>query len=149
MADWVLGLFLGNPPSAYQTSTCPGQMPLALQLGETICLLATLVGAIAAAAVIWRQPWGRLRGRFVRDVTVFTGLDAMTTPLLRQLAERRTPQPASSSRWNQTSATRGLDEVRATGARVMIGDPASVRVLLPILVGWRGLHAEVPVRTPP
>jgi hypothetical protein len=136
VADWVLGLFLGNPPSAYQTNTCPGQMPLALQFGETICLLATLVGAIAAAAVIWRQPWGRLRGRFVRDVTVFTGLDAMTTPLLRQLA--RQERPSRIVVVEPDGDHPGLDEVRATGARVMVGDPTSVRVLLPVLVGWRG-----------
>jgi hypothetical protein len=150
VADWVLGLFVGNPPSAYQTSTCPGQVPLALQLGQTICLLATLVGAIAAAAVVWRQPWGRLRGRFVRDVTVFTGLDAMTTPLLRQLARQE-----RLSRIVIVEADGDhprLEEVRATGARVMIGDPASDRVLLPVLVGWRGctlkclyaLHPDVP-----
>jgi hypothetical protein len=150
VADWVLGLFLGNPPSVYQTSTCPGQVPLALQFGETICLLATLVGAIAATSVIWRGPWGRLRGRFVRDVTVFTGLDAMTTPLLRQLT--RQERPSSIVIVEPDGDHPRLAEVRATGARVMVGDPASDRVLLPILVGWRGctlkclyaLHRDVP-----
>jgi hypothetical protein len=31
-----------------------------------------------------------------------------------------------------------LDDARATGARIMIGDPASDRLLQPVLAGWRG-----------
>ena len=80
---WVLGLYVGQPPSVYQSPACPGQPPLALQLGEIICLGATLLGAVAAAAVLWREPLGRFRSRFVREATVFTGPDALTMPLLR------------------------------------------------------------------
>ena len=76
VAAWVLGLYVGNPPAAYQTPVCPGQPPLALQLGQMICLAATLIGALAVAAVLWREPLGRFRARFVRDAIVFTGLDA-------------------------------------------------------------------------
>ena len=90
---WVLGLYVGNPLAAYQAPVCPGQAPLALQLGQIICLAATLIGALAVAAVLWREPLGRFKARFVRDAIVFTGLDAMTMPLLRKLAE--TGRPAS------------------------------------------------------
>jgi hypothetical protein len=134
---WLLGLYLGNAPTAYgQPGPCPGQPPLALQLGEVVCLGATLVGALAAAAVLWRKPVSRLRARAVRDATVFIGLDAMTLPLLRRLAQTRRPgriiviEPDASHPM--------LDEAAATGARVMIGDPASARLLQPVLAGWRG-----------
>ena len=136
VADWVLQLYVGQPTQVYQTPVCPGQAPLALQLGQVVCLGATLVGALAAAAVLWRQPLGRMRARVARDATVFTGLDAMSMPLLWQLAAAGRPgrivviEPDSSHPL--------LEEARATGARVMIGDPTSRRVLLPVLAGWRG-----------
>lgn len=134
---WLLGLYLGNAPSVYaQPGSCPGQPPLALQLGEVVCLGATLVGALAAAAVLWRKPVSRLLARAVRDATVFTGLDAMTMPLLQRLAQAGHPgriiviEPDGSHPM--------LDEARAVGARIMIGDPASSSVLQPVLAGWRG-----------
>ena len=135
-AAWLLGLYVGNPPSVYGTNTCPGNPPLALQLGETVCLAATLLGAIAAAAVLWRDAFGRLRARFVSDATVFTGLDAMTIPLLYQLAEAG--RPASIVVIEPDSSHSLLDEARATGARILIGQPGSARVLLPVLAGRRG-----------
>jgi hypothetical protein len=72
----------------------------------------------------------------VRDATVFTGLDPMTLPLLQRLAQAGRPgriiviEPDGSHPM--------LGEARATGARVMIGDPASARVLQPVLAGCRG-----------
>ena len=136
VADWVLDLYVGQPTTVYPSHACPGQPPLALQLGQAVCLGATLVGALAAAAVLWRQPVGRMRARVARDATVFTGLDAMTMPLLWRLAGAGRPgriiviEPDGSHPL--------LEEARATGARVMIGDPTSPRVLLPVLAGWRG-----------
>ncbi|MGH3158823.1 MAG: hypothetical protein ACRDNF_19945 [Streptosporangiaceae bacterium] len=135
-AAWLLGLYVGNPPSVYQTNSCPGQQPLALQLAEIICLAATLVGALAAAAVLWRQPVDRLRARLVRDAVIFTGLDAMTFPLLSLLSE--TGRPASIVVIEPDGNHPLLDDARATGARVMIGQPASPRVLLPIIAGGHG-----------
>ena len=133
---WVLGLYVGNPPAAYQTSACPGQPPLALQLGQIICLAATLIGALAVAAVLWREPLGRFKARFVKDATIFTGLDAMSMPLLRELAE--TGRPASIVVIEPDAGHPLLDEARGLGAHVMVGDPASARILLPIIAGWRG-----------
>ena len=132
---WVLGLFVGNPPSVYPSSSCPGQPPLALQAGQAFCLGAILLGALAAA-VLWRQPFDRLRARLVRDATIFTGLDAMTIPLLWRLAE--TSRPASIVVIEPDSGHPLLDEARATGAHVVIGDPASPRMLLPLLASNRG-----------
>lgn len=133
---WLLGLYVGNPPSVYQTNSCPGPPPLALQMAEIICLAATLIGATAVAAVLWREPLGRLRARLVRDAVIFTGLDAMTLPLLQLLAG--TGRPASIVVIEPESGHPLLDDARATGARVMIGQPASRRVLLPIIAGGRG-----------
>jgi len=136
VAAWVLGLYVGNPPAAYQTPVCPGQPPLALQLGQITCLAATLIGALAAAAVLWQQPLGRFKARFVKDATILTGLDALTMPLLRKLAE--TGRPASIVVIEPDAGHPLLDEARSTGAHVMVGDPASARILLPIIAGWRG-----------
>jgi hypothetical protein len=107
-----------------------------LQLGEVVCLGATLVGALAAAAVLWRQPVGHLRARIVRDATVLTGLGVTTVPLLRRLA--RSGRSGRIVVIEPDSGHPLLAEARATGARVMIGDPTSARVLRPVLSGWRG-----------
>jgi len=135
VAGWVLNLYVGNPP-AYPAGGCTGQPPLALQLGGIVCLGATLAGALAVAAVLWRQPLDRLRARLVRDAVIFTGLDAMTVPLLQQLA--RTGRPASIVVIEPDASHPLLDDARATGARVMIGQPALPRVLLPVIAGGRG-----------
>jgi Trk K+ transport system NAD-binding subunit len=136
VAAWVLGLFVGNSPSVYPSKVCPGQPPLALQAGQAICLAAILTGALAAA-VLWRQPLDRLRASFVRGEIVFTGLDSMTIPLLRRLAE--IGRPGSVVVIEPDSAHPLLVEARAAGAHVLIGDPASERVLEPVLVSARGL----------
>ena len=134
---WLLGMYVGNfPSSVYGQATCPGQPPLALQLGEFACLAATMVGAIAAASVLWRKPVSRLRARAVSDATVFIGLDAMTMPVLQQLARAGRPNRIIVIEPDITHPM--LDEARATGARIMIGDPASERMLQPVLAGWRG-----------
>jgi hypothetical protein len=134
---WLLGLYVGNYPLIYgQPGPCPGQPPLALQLGEVVCLGATMVGAIAAASVLWRKPVSRLRARTVSDATVFIGLDAMTMPVLRHLADAGRPNRIIVI--EPDLANPMLDEARATGARIVIGDPASERVLQPVLAGWRG-----------
>jgi hypothetical protein len=140
---WVLSLYVGALEPRYamfvpgsSPTGCPGQLPLALQLGRTICLSATLVGALAAAAVLWRQPIGRLRARLVKDATILTGLDAMTIPLLRRLtsagAENHIVVIEPDGRHPL------LDEARSTGAQVVVADPTSARVLMPMLRGLRG-----------
>lgn len=50
----------------------------------------SLVAGLARAGC---PPVDRLRGRLVRDATIVTGLDSMTIPLLRRLAQ--TSRPAS------------------------------------------------------
>jgi hypothetical protein len=137
VAAWVLNLYVGQLEPLYGSKTaCLIQYPLALQFARTICLGATLVGAAAVAAVLWREPIGRLRARMVRDATVLTGLDAMTLPLLRHLT------PTGRERNIVVIEPDGnhplLDEARGTGAHIMIADPTSARVLRPVLRGWRG-----------
>jgi Trk K+ transport system NAD-binding subunit len=133
----VLGLYVGNPPAAYGNgNVCPGQAPLALQLGQIICLGATLIGAVGAAATLWREPLARIRARFVKDAAIFTGLDSLTMPLLQRLAE--TGRPDRIVVIEPDGSHPLLEEARATGAHVMVGNPTAERILLPIITGWRG-----------
>jgi hypothetical protein len=136
---WILQLYVGQPPNNVYSGggTCPGQPPLALQLGQIDGLGATLIGALALTAALWRQPVQLLRSRFARDATVFTGLDLLTLPLLRQLAESASrPQDIIVIESDETHPL--LDEARSTGARVILGAPSSSRLLRPIIAGWRG-----------
>ena len=135
VVGWMLDLYVGNPPP-YPFGACQLPPSLAFQYGGIISLAATLAGALVVAAVLWREPLGRLRARLVWDVTVLTGLDALTMPLLQRLAQTR--RPTSIVVIEPDSGHALLAEARATGARVMIADPASPRVLLPVLAGRRG-----------
>ena len=137
VAAWVLSLYAGQLEPRYGLQVCPAsRLPLALQLARTVCLGATLAGALAAAAILWRQPVGRIRARLVKDATILTGLDAMTIPLLRHLTsigpEHRVVVIEPDGRHPS------LAEVRATGAQIVAADPTSARVLMPMLRGWRG-----------
>jgi hypothetical protein len=134
---WLLDIYLGQPPPPFAPGVCPGTTPLAMQLGQIVCPGATVIGALAVGAVLWREPVSRLRSRFARDATVFTGLDQLTLPLLRELVEAaRSPRHIIVIEPDDTHAL--LDEARLTGARVIIGKPASPRLLTPIIVGLRG-----------
>ena len=141
---WIIQLYVGQPPSIYQgvspaTSppfACQGPPPLGLQLGQLDGLSATLlIGALAAAAVLWRQPIERLRSRFSRDITVFTGLDLLTLPLLKLLAA---PSPERIVVIEPDETHPLLDEARATGAMVIMGEPWDAKLLEPIISTWRG-----------
>lgn len=137
VAAWVLSLYVGALEGRYGTTTCRSlQLPLALQLARTVCLGATLVGALAVAAVLWRQPIGRLRARLVKDATILTGLDAMTIPLLHSLTSgghRKRVVVIEPDGHHPL-----LEEARTTGAQIVVADPMSQRVLLPLLRGLRG-----------
>ena len=139
---WVLQLYVGQPPSTvYQGVAhgggCAGAPPLALQLGQIDGLGATLIGAVAVASVLWRQPLDRLQSRFARDATIFTGLSPATIPLLRRLAkEARRPRDIIVIEPDNDNPL--LDEAKLTGVRVVIGDPGSPHLLRPIISGVRG-----------
>jgi len=134
---WVLSLYVGSLEPRYGTTTCPSlQYPLALQLARGICLAAAFVGVLAVAAVLWRQPIGRLRARLVKDATILTGLDAMTIPLLHSLTSgghRKRVVVIEPDGHHPL-----LEEARTTGAQIVVADPMSQRVLLPLLRGLRG-----------
>ena len=138
VAAGVLGLFTGNPPTAYGRpdglSRASRHWPCSS--AQIICLGATLIGALAAAAVLWREPLARLRARFVKDATIFTGLDPLTMPLLQRLAATGRPRRIVVIEPDDNHSL--LEEARATGAHVMVGNPAAERILLPIITGWRG-----------
>jgi len=140
---WILQLYVGQPPNMiYQSvqphgGSCLGQPPLALQLGQIDGLGATLIGALAVASVLWRKPLDQLQSRFARDATIFTGLSAATIPLLSRLAEQaRSPRDVIVIEPDKDHPL--LEKARLTGARVVIGDPASPHLLRPIISAWRG-----------
>jgi hypothetical protein len=138
---WILQLYVGQPPDIYQGvqvgTACTGAPPLALQLGQIDGLGATLIGALAVASVLWRQPLDRLQSRFAYEVTIFTGLTPLTIPLLKQLTKgARSPRSIIVIEADEDNTL--LDEARLTGARVVIGDPASAHILRPIISAWRG-----------
>ncbi|MDX6422264.1 MAG: hypothetical protein QOG28_6884 [Trebonia sp.] len=138
---WILQLYVGQPPNIYQNvqagAACAGAPPLALQLGQIDGLGATLIGALAVASVLWRQPLDRLQSRFAFDVTIFTGLTPLTIPLLKQLTETaRSPRAIIVIEPDEGNPL--LKEARLTGARVVIGDPASPHILRPIISAVRG-----------
>jgi hypothetical protein len=136
VSAWLLQLYVGQPPPAYEPGqACPGQPPLALQLAQVVCLAATFIGALTVLATLWRQPADRLRVRFVRDVTVVTGIDGLAIPLLKRLAKTRNPQNVIVIEPDKDHPL--LKEARLTGARVITGNPASERLLRPIISGWR------------
>ena len=139
---WVLQLYVGQPPNMiYQSVTpgaaCMGPPPLALQLGQIDGLGATVIGAVAVASVLWRQPLDRLQSRFARDATIFTGLSPATLPLLRRLAkEARRPRDIIVIEPDNDNPL--LEEAKLTSVRVVVGDPASPHLLRPIISGLRG-----------
>jgi cellulose biosynthesis protein BcsQ len=137
VAGWVLSLYVGSLEPRYGTTACPSlQLPLALQLARTVCLGATLVSALAVAAVLWPQPLDRLRARLARHATLFTGLDAMTIPLLRRLTSGGHPSRVVVIEPDGHHPL--LEEARVTGARIIVADSLSAQVLLPLLKGLLG-----------
>src|SRR4029077_11108828 len=97
---------------------------------------ATLIGAIAVASVLWRQPIDQLQSRFARDATIVTGLGSLTMPLLRRLAETaHSPRAVIVIEPDEDNPL--LEEARLTGARIVIGDPSSPAMLRPIISAWR------------
>jgi hypothetical protein len=139
---WIFQLYVGQPPNMiYQSVTsgaaCIGTPPPALQLAQIDGLGATGIGAIAVASVLWRQPLDRLQSRFAFDVKIFTGLDILTIPLLKQLTETaRSPRAIIVIESDEDNPL--LKEAKLTGARVVIGDPASPDLLRPIISSLRG-----------
>jgi hypothetical protein len=143
---WVLQLFVGQPPNVYAppyppgsaavVQACAGAPPPGLQLAQIVGLGATLIGFVALGMVLWREPVQRLQSRFTAHATIFTGLDTLTLPVLRRLTKVSNPQAVIVIEPDETNQL--LDEARATGARVIMGDPESPGLLEPIISGWRG-----------
>ena len=140
---WILQLYVGQPPSmiystlSTQAAACQGTPPLALQLGQIDGLGATAIGALGVASVLWRKQIDRLQSRFAYDVTIFTGLNALTISLLRRLA-KDAHSPRSIIVIEPDEKNPLLEEARLTGARVVIGPPDSRHILRPIISALRG-----------
>ncbi len=138
---WIFQLYVGQPPNmVYQSvstphASCGGTPPLALQLGQIVGLGATGIGAITAAAVLWSKPLDRLQSRFASDVTIFTGLNALSLSLLKCLAK---DGPRAIIVVEPDGKHPLLDEARLTGVRVVIGKPDATHILRPIIVALRG-----------
>jgi hypothetical protein len=130
--SWVMILFTGSlEPRFGPDTSCPGQLPLALQFARLLCLGATFIGVVAAVTVLWRTEIERFKTHFVSELTVLTGLDAMTLALLRELVTRSPGRKVVIIESDPGHPM--LEEARATGARVIIGDPASPEDLRHVL----------------
>ena len=141
---WILQLYVGQPPNDLPERepdcpavACVGPPPLALQLGQIDGLGATLIGALAVASVLWRQPLDRLQSRFARDATIFTGLSPRPFPCSGGSPEAaRRPRDIIVIEPDDDNPL--LEEAKLTGVRVVIGDPASPYLLRPIISALRG-----------
>jgi hypothetical protein len=129
---WVLQLYVGQPPE----DACTAAPPLGLQLGQMVGLGATLIGALVVGSVLWREPLERLGLWFTQETTVLIGLDEMTLPVLRRLAAPPRPRTLIVLEPDETNPL--LDEARATGARVIVGEQPWCRLLRPIIAGRHG-----------
>jgi hypothetical protein len=143
---WVLQLFVGQPPNVYQPpytgvvgQVCSQAPPPALQIAQIVGLGATLIGFVALGMVLWREPVQRLQSRFTPRATVFTGLNTLSLPVLRELtatARKQRRNPRNIVVIEPDESNQLLDEARASGARVVMGDPTSRALLRPIIAGW-------------
>jgi hypothetical protein len=130
--SWVLALFTGSLEGRFGPGTgCPGQLPLAIQVARVVCLGATFVGVAAAVTVLWRAEIDRLKTRFVGELTMMTGLDDMTVALLGKLVAESGERKVVIVEADPNHPL--LEEVRATGARVIIADPSRAEALRPVL----------------
>jgi hypothetical protein len=130
--SWVLALFTGQMEGRFGPNTgCPGQLPLAMQVARVVCLGATFVGVAAAVTVLWRAEIDRLKTRFVGELTMMTGLDEMTVALLGRLVTESGEGKVVIVEADPNHPL--LEEVRATGARVIIADPSRAEALRPVL----------------
>src|SRR5215831_10671314 len=110
---------------------CLEQLPLAMQVARVVCLGATFVGVAAAVTVLWRAEIDRLKTRFVGELTMMTGLDDMTVALLGKLVTESGEGKVVIVEADPNHPL--LEEVRATGARVIIADPSRAEALRPVL----------------
>lgn len=131
--SWVLMLFTGSLEPRFGSGTgCPGQLPLALQFARILCLGATFVGVAAAATVLWRREIDRQKTRFLGELMTVTGLDEMTVALLSKFVAESSGRRVVLVEPDPNHPL--LEEVRATGARVIIADPKSPDALRPVLI---------------
>jgi hypothetical protein len=133
--SWVLALFTGQMETRFGpgagSGSCPEQLPLAMQFARVVCLGATFVGVAAAVTVLWRAEIDRLKTRFVGELTMMTGLDGMTVALLGKLVAESGERRVVIVEADPNHPL--LEEVRATGARVIIADPSRAEALRPVL----------------
>lgn len=83
-------LLLGNFEAAFGTGqACAHQVPLGLQLGRLLAILATLSGAASVLFAVSRSQLDRFAVLRARHLTVVAGLDESSWPVLQQLAGQR------------------------------------------------------------
>jgi hypothetical protein len=131
--SWVLLLYAGSmePRFGPQTS-CPGQIPLAMELARVVCMGATFVGVAAAAAMLWRREIDRHKTRFLSELTVVTGLDPMSVALVDKFVAESSGRRVVLVEPDPNHPL--LEEARATGARVIIADPKRPEAMRPVLL---------------
>ncbi len=149
---WTLNLFAGQVEGGVfgEGTSCPGAYPLGFQVARMTGLATLVVGAVTTVAALSRQQLDRWRIRGAAAVDVVVGVDAKAVALVKALITEKQERPRYPDWYDlrpeekKASRSRGdrevvvihsngeepaLGELRAVGARILVGDPAGRDVL--------------------
>lgn len=149
---WLMNLFAGAVESSVigPGTQCDAAYPLGFQIARMSGLGTLVLGAVATVGALSRQQLDRVAIRRAADLDVVIGADAEAVELVKALAgeqrarllqpdwydprpsDPRTPRRRRAPEVVVVHANRdepALGELRAAGARVLIGDPTDPDVL--------------------
>lgn len=119
---WTLSLFVGNVADPFGTDSCPGPMPLALQLARLTAILTTFLSLGVVVLSTLSAQHDRVRTKLARNITLMVGLNEHSVAFMEALSHNSnlgtTPILMESDRGNPL-----IDRVRRAGVRVLYGDP--------------------------
>jgi hypothetical protein len=114
---WILELFVGGVESPESPgAVCSATWSPGFQLARVFGLIATFIGAVAAAALLGRQQMTRATVRRSRDVDVVVGLGPAQLELIRALVRDNAHRPWRESwidgrpGWRKKGGTHGFVE---------------------------------------
>lgn len=163
---WTLNLFAGQiEGDVFGAGTsCPGAFPLGFQIARMTGLATLAAGALTTVAVLSRQQLDQRRIRDAADVDVVVGVDANAVGLAKKLLDEqracsrypdwcdlRPEEKKALDRRGRRQVvvihTNGdepvLGELRAAGARVLVGEPTDGDVLRVAMLRRRGGRVAV------
>ena len=91
---WILELFVGGVESDPSPgAVCAATFSPGFQMARVLGLVATFIGAVAAAALLGRRQFTRLAVKRSRDIDVVIGLGPMQLELIRALVTENRNRP--------------------------------------------------------